>query len=97
MAEQFCDFEVLKKKWGKQNVEEVRDILRVMLCRDVINKAEGVNMREKRQARQKDEFLRKEMEKMKKGTGGKDSLGMSKTAATKGKGGKGKAKKAVFE
>ena len=53
-------------------------------------------MREKRQARQKDEFLRKEMEKMKKGTGGKDSLGMSKTAATRGKG-KGKAKKAVFE
>ena len=39
MTEQFCDFEVLKEKWGKQNVEEVRDILRVMLCRDVINKA----------------------------------------------------------
>jgi hypothetical protein len=32
-----------------------------MLCRDMINKAEGVNMREKKQAREKDEFLRKEM------------------------------------
>ena len=44
-AEQFCDFEKLQKKWGKTNVEEVRNILRVMLGRNLINKAEGKQMR----------------------------------------------------
>ena len=40
-AEQFYDFEKLQKKWGKINVEEVRNILRIMLGRNLINKAEG--------------------------------------------------------
>ena len=41
IADQFCDFEALQKKWGKSNVEEVRNILRVMLCRNMVLKAEG--------------------------------------------------------
>lgn len=40
-AEKFCDFETLQKKWGKSNVDEVRNILRTMLCKNLITKAEG--------------------------------------------------------
>ena len=63
-AEKFCDFSKLQKKWGKNNVQQVRDTLRVMLCRNLINKAEGHQMREKQKAKEKDEFLKREMEKM---------------------------------
>ena len=41
------------------NVEEVRNILRTMLCRNLINKAEGQEMRERKKAREKDEYLNK--------------------------------------
>jgi hypothetical protein len=44
----------LKKKWGKSSVEEVRKILRMMLCRDTVNKAEGSHMRERKKAQEKD-------------------------------------------
>lgn len=53
-AEKFCDFSKLQKKWGKGSVEEVRNTLRVMLCRNLINKAEGHHMREKQRAKEKD-------------------------------------------
>lgn len=47
-AENFCDFDKLQKKWGKENVQQVRNTLRVMLCRNLLNKAEGTHMREKK-------------------------------------------------
>lgn len=53
-ADQFCDFEELQKKWGKTNVDQVRNTLRVMLCRNLVNNAEGHHMREQNKARQKD-------------------------------------------
>ena len=35
-----------------------------MLCRNLLNKAEGQHMKEKRRAKEKDQFLRKQMEKL---------------------------------
>ena len=33
----YCDFDTLTKKWGLQNVEEVKKMLRFMLTRKVVS------------------------------------------------------------
>ena len=58
-AEQYCDFEGLKKKWGVSKVEEIRNIIRRLLGSGLVNQAEGRHMREKRKAVDRDEQTRK--------------------------------------
>lgn len=45
-------------------MEQVRDILRRMFARDMVNRAEGSHMREKKKAAEKDEYLKKQMENL---------------------------------
>jgi hypothetical protein len=61
LAEKYCDYDSLRKKWGATTVDQVRDILRRMFARDMVNRAEGSHMREKKKAAEKDEYLKKQM------------------------------------
>lgn len=60
-------------------MEQVRDILRRMFARDMVNRAEGSHMREKKKAAEKDEYLKKQMENL----GGLKRAAKGKTAGKK--------------
>lgn len=64
----------MEKRWGVKDVTEIRNIIRRLLSKNMIIKAEGKEMRERKAAKEKNELLRRQMNEM---------MGKSATAAAK--------------
>jgi hypothetical protein len=50
IVSKYCDFEVLSKKWGISDVEQVRSMLRLILTRKFVSEAEVNAIKKKREA-----------------------------------------------
>ena len=55
----YCDFEALRKKWKLEDIEEVRNMLRRMLTRQVVSEAEVEATKKRKEAAKIDERLKK--------------------------------------
>ena len=54
----------MEKRWGVKDVTEIRNIIRRLLSKNMIIKAEGKEMRERKAAKEKNELLKKQMTEM---------------------------------
>lgn len=54
----------MEKRWGVKDVTEIRNIIRRLLSKNMLIKAEGKEMRERKAAKEKNELLKKQMTEM---------------------------------
>ena len=50
VVNKYCDFEVLKKKWKLEDVEEVRNMIRRLLTRQIVSEAELEAVKKRKEA-----------------------------------------------
>ena len=59
----FCDFQALKKKWRVEDIEDVKQILRLTLTRQIVSDAELRAVKKRKQAEKNNANIRKSLEK----------------------------------
>ena len=66
VVNKYCDFEALKKKWRLDDVEEVRQMIRRVLTKQIVFQAEIDAVKKRKEEDKINERLRKKSESKKK-------------------------------
>ena len=75
----YCDFEALRKKWKADDIQEVREILRRILTKQIVSDAELRAVKKRKEAEKNDEILRRSLEKQGKAVKKKETKKKSKS------------------